>query len=75
MTSYKEWKKSLGDTRPWNDIRPMVKTVSEEVASVRYGICEQCPQFVGLSKQCKIDGSLLMNKTKLQKIECPIGKW
>lgn len=75
MTPYQEFKKKLGNTRPWDDIRPLVKTVSDEASAARYGICEQCPQFIGLSQQCKDDGALLRVKITLQDAKCPLGKW
>lgn len=75
MTPYQEFKKKLGNTRPWDDIRPLVKTVLDEAAAVRLEICEKCPQFISLSKQCKEDGAFIRNKTTMQDARCPLGKW
>lgn len=75
MTPYEEFKKKLGNTRPWIDIRPMVKTVSDEASSVRLEICEQCPRYIGLTKQCKEDGAFVRVKTTMQDARCPLGKW
>lgn len=56
-------------------VNPNAGKVSEEEASRRFAICEECPRLVKLTKQCKECGCFMNLKTKLEKAECPIGKW
>jgi hypothetical protein len=76
MTSaWKEWKKNLGDSRPWDIVNPNIEHVSDEEQSNRYSICLACPELIQITKQCKKCGCLMSMKTKLKNAECPIGKW
>jgi hypothetical protein len=75
MTSYKEWKQNLGDTRPWDVVNPNIEHVDEEVSSKRYEICEGCPSLLRLTKQCKECGCFMKLKVKLPAAVCPLGKW
>lgn len=75
MTPWQEYKKKLGQTRPWDVINPNVQHVSEEQAISRYSICEQCPSLIKFTHQCKECGCFMKLKTKLEKAECPLGKW
>jgi hypothetical protein len=75
MTSYKEWKQNLGDTRPWDVVNPNIEHVDEEVSSKRYEICEGCPSLLKLTKQCKECGCFMKLKVKLPTAVCPLGKW
>ena len=74
-SAWQEYKKKLGDTRPWDVINPSVERASEEEAESRMNICLECPELIGLTKQCKQCGCLMSAKTKLLKATCPIGKW
>lgn len=73
--SFEEWKKALGDTRPWDLLNPGTEWASDEKAFERYSICQQCPELIKMSKQCKKCGCFMFAKTKLEKAECPLGKW
>ena len=75
MSAYQEWKKSLGTTRPWDVVNPNVEHVPEEEAASRYSICEQCPSLIKFTHQCKECGCFMKLKVKLEKAECPLGKW
>lgn len=75
MSAWQEYKKKLGDTRPWDVVNPSAGRVSEEEANRRYSICEACPRLVKLTKQCKECGCFMNLKTKLEAAVCPIGKW
>ena len=75
MSSWKEWKKNLGDTRPWDMLNPHAEHASEEKAANRFSICSQCPELIKMTKQCKKCGCIMTAKTKLEKATCPIGKW
>jgi hypothetical protein len=75
MSKWDEYKKNLGDTRPWDLINPNTKWAPEEVAKQRYSICQGCPELIKLTKQCKKCGCFMVAKTKLETAKCPIGKW
>lgn len=76
MTSaYQEWKRKLGQTRPWDALNPLAEKVSDDEAYRRLDICEVCPSLLKLTHQCKECGCFMKLKVKLQKAECPLGKW
>lgn len=76
MTSaWKQWKDSLGDTRPWDMINPMEAHVDEIKANERMLICLACPELIKLTNQCKKCGCFMNAKTKLEKATCPLNKW
>lgn len=76
MTSaWEKWKNNLGDTRPWDLWDPSVERAEDSKASNRYDICLKCPELIKVTKQCKKCGCFMALKTKLEKAECPIGKW
>ena len=61
--------------KPWDLLNPNSQYVTPEEAANRYSICKACPEFIGLTKQCKKCGCFMKFKTKLQAAECPIHKW
>lgn len=67
------------DVRPWDLLRskqsPEGERATEEVEKNRYSICEECPQFIKLTTQCKECGCIMKLKTKLAAASCPLGKW
>lgn len=75
VNAWKQWKKNLGDTRPWDIVNPNVEKADEDVAKSRYSICLACPELIQLTKQCKKCGCLMPLKTKLKAATCPLGKW
>ncbi len=76
MTSaWQEYKKKLGATRPWDALSPKTEYATEETATDRLAICEQCPSLIKLTSQCKECGCFMKLKVKLQKAACPLGKW
>lgn len=70
-----EYKKNLGDTRPWDLINPNVEKSSEEEASRRFEICRSCPELTKRTEQCKKCGCFMAGKVRIKKSSCPIGKW
>ena len=74
-SAYQEWKKNLGETRPWDVVNPNIKHVDEEVSSKRYAICESCPSLLKLTHQCKECGCFMKLKVKLPAAVCPLDKW
>jgi hypothetical protein len=75
MTPFEEYKKKLGDTRPWDLINPNKARSTETEAGKRYSICESCPSFLSLTHQCKECGCFMKMKVKLADATCPLGKW
>jgi hypothetical protein len=44
----------------------------------RLRICKQCPKVkivAGLLMQCQMCGCIMNAKARLEKSQCPIGKW
>lgn len=75
LNPWQKWKQSLGDTRPWDLINSKIEFATAEVQKSRLDICLSCPELIQLTKQCKKCGCFMSGKTKIQKAECPIGKW
>jgi hypothetical protein len=74
-SAWEQWKENLGETRPWDLIKPSTIRADEEKANSRYDICLSCPELIQLTKQCKQCGCFMAAKTKIEKAVCPLGKW
>lgn len=74
-SAWQQWKENLGDTRPWDIVNPATEWATEEVAEQRYSICQNCPELIKLTKQCKKCGCFMFAKTKLAQATCPLEKW
>lgn len=75
LTPWQQYKKNLGDTRPWDLLKPDAEWVDASISEARYSICKECSFFIKLTKQCEKCGCFMFAKTKLEKATCPIGKW
>jgi len=75
MSKWNEWKKSLGDSRPWHLLDPSRIIEDESIIKKRLDICLSCEHLINLTKQCKMCGCIMTQKTKLAAAECPIQKW
>lgn len=75
LSPWQQWKKNLGDTRPWDLANPETEWAEESVSEARYSICNSCPELIKLTKQCKKCGCFMAAKTKLAKATCPLEKW
>lgn len=60
---------------PFDFLKRSTEFVNVEKKEERYAICQACPHFMELTKQCKKCGCFMHLKTKLAEAECPIGKW
>jgi hypothetical protein len=60
---------------PMDMINPISDRAEKELAEQRYSICNECPELIKLTKQCKKCGCFMLAKTKLQLSTCPLGKW
>jgi hypothetical protein len=75
MNAWQEYKKKLGETRPWDILSPNVQKVSEEEAESRLNTCINCDRLIQLTKQCKECGCIMAVKVKLKNATCPLNKW
>lgn len=75
LTPWQQYKKNLGETRPWDIVNPNTEWASEEKSVKRYDICKACPELIKLTNQCKKCGCFMVAKTKLELATCPLGKW
>lgn len=75
MNAWEEYKKKLGSTRPWDVLNPNQEYAADEIQKNRYSICEQCPRFLKVTKQCKECGCFMNLKVKLKEAVCPLSKW
>jgi hypothetical protein len=75
VNAWEQYKKNLGDTRPWDLIGPNVEWAKKEDAENRLSTCNECPELIQLTKTCKKCGCFMTAKTKLLKATCPLGKW
>lgn len=75
MSAWKEYKKKIGTTRPWDFVNPNTEYVSTEDADKRFVICQICPSLISPTKQCKECGCFMKLKVKLKQATCPLGKW
>ncbi len=73
-SAWEQWKENLGESRPW-DLLNSENYTSQENAKKRLNICGSCSEFVKVTSQCRKCGCIMSLKTKLEKAECPIGKW
>jgi hypothetical protein len=75
MSKWKEWKESLGDSRPWHlfDEEKILK--DESIANNRLDICLSCEFFNSTTRLCKKCGCFMPGKVRLANASCPIGKW
>ena len=74
LTPFQIHKQRFGSAKPWHAIQREHK-VDTEVSMSRYSICEGCPSFLNITKQCKECGCFMKIKTKIDTAVCPIGKW
>ena len=75
MNAWQEYKKKLGDTRPWDLVNSEQPKADDELANKRLDICLGCDRLLKVTKQCKECGCFMAFKVKLQKAVCPLGKW
>lgn len=73
-SAWQRYKEKNGVT-PLDLLNPKTKYASDDLASKRYEICKQCPEFISLTTQCKKCGCFMSAKTKMEAAKCPIEKW
>lgn len=75
LTPWQQYKKNIGNTRPWDIANPSVTKSSDEESLRRYEICKSCPELIKLTSQCKKCGCFMKLKTTIEAAACPLGKW
>lgn len=80
MTPWEEFKKKTLEERkkavtPFTVLDRKAYLNDTDLAEKRYEICESCPRFFKITKQCKECGCFMTIKTKLREAVCPLGKW
>lgn len=75
MSKWNDWKKSLGDSRPWHLLDHNEIIQDQSIIDKRLEICNSCEFLTKLTKQCKKCGCFMEFKSKLKNAGCPIGKW
>jgi hypothetical protein len=75
LSKWSEWKKNVGDTRPWHLLNPDRLLDNQDIVNKRLELCKACPELIASTSQCKKCGCFMNLKTKLAEAECPIGKW
>ena len=75
MSKWNDWKKNLGDSRPWHLLDPNKIVKDSKVAEDRLDICLSCPRLVSLTKTCLECGCFMIAKVHLANADCPLGKW
>jgi hypothetical protein len=61
--------------RPWDLFNKKMPRATEELFNKRLDICMSCDKLIKLTKQCKMCGCFMEQKTKLAHASCPAGKW
>lgn len=61
--------------RPWDLFNKKLGRVEEEIHKERMAICNECPQLIKATSQCKECGCIMNLKTKLPNASCPLNKW
>lgn len=74
MSAWQEYKKAIGDARPWHLLNSS-NYLTDDEAQKRYSTCLECPELIQVTKQCKQCGCVMTLKTKLRNTICPLGKW
>lgn len=65
----------MGNVKPWDMLNPREPRSEEEIVEYRLSICRTCEFFKPKTEQCRKCGCFMNLKTKLERANCPIGKW
>lgn len=63
------------DVKPWDLLNPNEKRSEQEIAAARFEICKSCEFFRPRTETCQKCGCFMKLKTRLERANCPIGKW
>lgn len=65
----------MSDVKPWDLLNPNEPRSQEETVDYRLEICKQCEFFIPITAQCSRCGCFMKLKTRLERANCPLGKW
>lgn len=74
-SAWEEYKKKLGNTRPWDLLNPATEYAQASIAEKRFSICKGCPKLIKATSQCSECLCFMNLKTKILNAECPLHKW
>jgi hypothetical protein len=75
MRKWKDYKKALGSTRPWDALKKSAYSNDGLLSEQRFAICSECPSLIKKTSQCNECGCFMKIKVKLKEASCPLGKW
>ena len=75
MSKWEEYKKKIGDTKPWDILNPNTEWSEEKISNQRLSICLDCDRLIKATTQCKECGCFMKLKTRLKHARCPLEKW
>jgi hypothetical protein len=75
LSLWQTWKQNLGSTRPWDLLTADAPRATDEQATERLAICNDCPFLTKVTQQCRKCGCFMHLKVKLAMADCPEGKW
>lgn len=75
VSAWEEYKKKLGNTRPWDLLNPTTEYADASLAQERFNICKSCPKLIQATNQCSECLCFMNLKTKILNAECPEHKW
>jgi hypothetical protein len=75
MDPFKEAKEGYKNTKPWDLLNSSTEFVNKNILRERLDVCESCPKFIKLTKQCKICMCIMPAKAMMADSFCPLHKW
>ena len=67
--------KDNGDVEFTDLFDPNQPRSGKDLIEYRLAICNECPFFNKISKQCRKCGCFMKLKSTLKQASCPVGKW
>ena len=61
--------------KPWDLLNKDLLIQDQAVVDQRMSLCEECPELLQITHQCRQCGCYMPAKTKLSNASCPMGKW
>ena len=65
----------MKEVKPWDLLKGKSEFTKSEIIEERLKICKQCPEFIKITKQCKICLCIMPAKAVLAAASCPLHKW
>jgi hypothetical protein len=75
---YKKRKESGIENKPTVSPLDLLKKnnyIDIKISNNRLLICQECPELLNITKQCKQCGCVMPLKVKLKNATCPLEKW